>query len=183
MFVFQKYLDLRNCIDFACKKHNGRLRYDGFTPEILHLIDVANILLYVGGVRELFVLEAGILHDVLEDTSCTLDELQKTFGAKVSFIVNEVSDEQGIFGYERKKVQIQKSLFLSKNAKLIKIADKISNILDTNALRPLGWDLNKKLRYINFCKSVVNNCKGTNDKLEKFFWKVYFKRLKEFESV
>ena len=122
---------LLTSLHFAADKHRDqRRKSQEACPYINHPIEVAEILSRVGGVTDLATLQAAILHDTIEDTQTTSEELEARFGAEVRRLVDEVSDDQRLPKAERKRLQIEHAPYLSPKAKLIKIADKISNVRD-----------------------------------------------------
>ncbi|MCL4140705.1 UNVERIFIED_CONTAM: hypothetical protein GTU68_037575 [Idotea baltica] len=85
---------LIKCTNFAAIKHKNQTRKDQErTPYINHPIGVANLLVE-GGISDLIVLQAAILHDTVEDTDTTFDELYLEFGEEVTSVVKEVTDDK-----------------------------------------------------------------------------------------
>lgn len=155
---------------FAAAKHTGQKRKgsDG-QPYINHPLEVANLLANTGGVTDFDVLIAALLHDTVEDTGVTLDELAERFGETVSSYVAEVTDDKSLPKSERKLRQIEHAPFLSEGAKLIKLCDKISNIVDVTENPPAGWDARRRLEYVEWGENVVSGLRGTNPALEELF--------------
>jgi guanosine-3',5'-bis(diphosphate) 3'-pyrophosphohydrolase len=115
------------------------------------------------------VLCAAILHDTIEDTETTADELRKHFGEKITSIVLEVSDDKSLEKEVRKQLQIDHAASLSKEAKLVKLADKIANITDIINSPPVNWTKERKQNYFTWAKAVVDNLRGVHQGLEKEF--------------
>jgi (p)ppGpp synthase/HD superfamily hydrolase len=113
-------------------------------------------------------LAAALLHDVIEDTPVTKEELSVLIGADVANLVAEVTDDMTLTYEERKREQIKKALFISEDAKKIKIADKISNINDMLNL-PVNWSDRRKIQYLEWSEQVIANCKGVNKLLDDAF--------------
>lgn len=103
------------------------------------IIGVAQILTAEGNVTDLNVLMAAILHDTVEDTDTTFDELEQRFGAKIRGIVEECSDDKNLPKLERKRLQIEHAKDASFEAKLVKLADKLYNLRDLERSIPQGW--------------------------------------------
>jgi guanosine-3',5'-bis(diphosphate) 3'-pyrophosphohydrolase len=157
-------------LHFAAHKHRDQRRKGAeASPYINHLIEAAELLSGVGGVSDLSTLQAAILHDTLEDTTTTPEELDKTFGPEVRRIVEEVSDDQSLTSAERKQKQIDHAPHLSTRAKMVKIADKIANIRSMVETPPPKWSLERKREYLNWSKRVVDGCRGSNEALERLF--------------
>jgi len=122
---------LLKAVKFSADKHKTQRRKGAEgSPYINHPIDVAETLWKLGGVRDLSVIVAAILHDTVEDTDTTLSEIEEYFGPVVRSLVQEVTDDKTLPKPERKRLQIEHAPHLSTGAKRIKLADKISNIKD-----------------------------------------------------
>ncbi len=161
---------LRRGTGFAAWKHNGQLRKGkGATPYIHHPIEVAAILSEVGDIADLDVLQAALLHDTIEDTCTTAEELESLFGARVCGIVLEVSDDKNIEKSERKALQIQHAPHLSMEAQSIKLADKTCNVRDVAFSKPIDWPVDRQLECFNWAERVVAGLRGCNARLEAWF--------------
>lgn len=155
------------CMNFAALKHSTQRRMDSAkTPYINHPIGVANILSEEGDVTDLDVLMAALLHDTVEDTECTFEEIEELFGAKVCKIVEEVTDDKTLPKMERKRLQIEHAKTSSPKAKLVKLADKLYNLRDLKKELPSSWTKERGDEYFVWAKKVVDNLRGTNKKLE-----------------
>jgi guanosine-3',5'-bis(diphosphate) 3'-pyrophosphohydrolase len=119
------------------------------------------------------VIAAALLHDTVEDTDTSLQELKGQFGAEVADIVAEVTDTKWLRKQARKRLQISRALKSSQRARLIKLADKISNLRDLIGNPPADWTLEQKRTYFDWAKKVVDNLRGTNTKLERRFSALY----------
>src|SRR6202043_2940771 len=116
-------------LNFAAQKHSRQRRKDSeASPYINHPIAVAEVLSRIGGISDLPTLQAAILHDTIEDTDTSAPELEHTFGQEVCFFVQELTDDKRLPKEERKRLQVEHALNLSRPAKLIKIGDKICNV-------------------------------------------------------
>jgi guanosine-3',5'-bis(diphosphate) 3'-pyrophosphohydrolase len=118
------------------------------------------------GVDDLVALQAALLHDTLEDTETTPDELRRLFGAEVLGVVLEVSDDKSLPKERRKQLQIEHAPSLSARAKLVKLGDKICNVLDVANNPPAGWSLDRRREYLDWTEAVVEGCRGVNRGLE-----------------
>lgn len=161
--------------NFAAIKHKTQKRKDPEgTPYINHPIGVAQ-LLAEGGVTDTNVLQAALLHDTVEDTETTLEEIEEEFGAKVRSIVDEVSDDKDKDKAERKRLQIVHSPHASNEAKLVKLADKLYNLRDLERTTPLGWSSERKQEYFVWSSKVMKGCRGVNPYLEDLLDKLFQK--------
>ncbi|CAJ1049890.1 guanosine-3'%2C5'-bis(diphosphate) 3'-pyrophosphohydrolase MESH1 [Xyrichtys novacula] len=133
---------LLETVNFAAEKHRNQRRKDpDKTPYINHPIGVARILSHEGGVTDIQVLQAALLHDTVEDTDTSPAELEEKFGSVVAGIVQEVTDDKSLPKQERKRQQVEHAPHCSHQAKLVKLADKLYNLRDLNRCTPTGQDL------------------------------------------
>ena len=154
----------------AAERHRDhRRKGSDKAPYVNHLIAVAEILLSTGAVDDADVINAAVLHDILEDTDTTAEELGQRFGARVRAIVEEVSDDKTLLKEERKRLQIEHAPHISHEAKLVKLADKISNVGDIGLFPPDGWSNERRIEYISWAEAVVAGLRGTNAALENRF--------------
>lgn len=157
-------------ITFAAKKHKLQKRKGADEePYVNHVLEVANLIANVGKVEDYDVLIAAVLHDTVEDTETTETEIKEKFGAQVSKMVSEVTDDKSLPKAERKDLQVEHAPHLSTGAKLIKLGDKISNIRDVTENPPDGWSDQRRLEYIEWGERVINGLRGANADLEKHF--------------
>ncbi len=158
---------------FAALKHKGQLRKGSDEiPYIVHLVSTALLIAEVGGVNDPNILTAALLHDTIEDTDTTTEELTAAFGEEVCRLVEEVSDDRSLEKAVRKKLQIEHAPELSPEAVLIKLADKITNVTDLTNSPPVKWDLEQRKEYIDWAEAVINNCPKVNSALEERFAEV-----------
>ena len=157
-------------LKFAAHKHTRQRRKDlEATPYINHPIEVAEVISRIGGITELPTLLAAILHDTIEDTETTPQEIEDCFGQEVLLLVQEVTDDKSLPKQERKRLQVEHAPNLSTHAKLIKIGDKICNVSEIRPAQPVEWPLQRKLEYLDWAEKVVLGCKGCNPALEQHF--------------
>ena len=169
--------DLRLLIDalaFAADKHRTQRRKDPeASPYINHPIALARVLSIEGRVRDPKVLTAAILHDTLEDTKTTYEELLERFGPAIAGIVREVTDDKTLTAPERKRLQIEHASELSSRARLVKLADKTANLRDLIANAPAEWSLQRRRDYFDWAKKVIDRIRGSNKRLERAFDDAY----------
>ncbi|XP_049313617.1 guanosine-3',5'-bis(diphosphate) 3'-pyrophosphohydrolase MESH1 isoform X2 [Bactrocera dorsalis] len=158
---------LMHGLQFAASKHRTQLRKDNETPYINHPINVATILAVEGGISDENVLIAALLHDTVEDTDTTFEEIEQHFGEDICAIVREVTDDKTLEKQERKRLQIEHAASSSENAKLVKLADKLDNLRDLGRKAPIGWTPERQEQYYVWAKKVVDNMRGTNVELER----------------
>ena len=161
---------LTSAADFAAKKHKGQRRKGANRePYINHPLEVAKLLAEVGRIDTVEILAAAILHDTIEDTDTTEEELQGIFGSEIVSIVLEVTDDKSLPKQERKRLQIEKAPNLSVGAKHVKLADKISNVEDMTENPPEHWSVRRRIEYVEWGIAVVHGLKGVNSELETAF--------------
>lgn len=161
---------LLEAISFAAAKHRDQRRKGANAePYINHPLEVANILATTGKISDHNILIAAVLHDTIEDTETTAEEITLIFGEEVCSMVLEVTDDKGMSKQDRKLRQIEHAPHLSLGAKHIKLADKISNIRDILNNPPAKWPEERKLEYIEWGERVVAGLRGVNAELEYLF--------------
>lgn len=157
-------------LKFSAEKHRSQRRKDEqASPYINHPIEVVNVLWNVGEVYDAITLVGALLHDTLEDTQTTPEEISINFGQDVLTLVLEVSDDKSLPKQERKLKQIEKTPSLSFRARQLKLADKICNIRDIAKFPPMNWSWQRKFDYLEWANSVIAGLRGTNINLEKYF--------------
>ena len=123
----------------------------------------------VGGVDDANVLAAAILHDTVEDTDTTRAELVTEFGTVIDALVAEVTDDKSLDSATRKQHQIDSAPHKSQGAKLIKIADKTSNVREIGNDPPVDWSVDRRRAYFSWAEKVVAALGHSNAPLEKEF--------------
>ena len=170
---------LIKALAFAADKHrNQRRKNVDASPYINHPISLASILCNEAHVTDLNVICGALLHDTVEDTETTADELVAEFGQDISDIVMEVTDDKTIEDKQkRKQLQIEHASHISAPAKLVKLADKISNLRDTANDPPADWSLERRRGYFDWAKQVIDQIRGVHSGLEALFDQAYMKRM------
>src|SRR5712671_45047 len=156
--------------DFAARRHSGKARKGrGNEPYVNHLAEVANLLATVTDGTDAELVAAGWLHDTIEDTETTRDELVQKFSERVADLVAEVTDDMSLPKDQRQQKQIEDAPHKSPRAKLIKIADKISNLRARIVPQPSREERDDLVDYVNWAEQVVAGCRGANAALDKIF--------------
>jgi len=165
---------LFSALAFAADKHRNQRRKDPeASPYINHPIALARILAAEGDITNTVTLVAAVLHDTIEDTKTTADELRGLFGDRVTDVVLEVTDDKLLAKVERKKRQIEQAPFLTPQAKLVKLADKIANLRDVAKRSPADWSLDRRREYFDWAKKVIDGLRGVHPQLEAVFDAAY----------
>lgn len=172
---------LSRALLFAAKKHTDQRRKgERAEPYVNHLIEVVDLLATHTDGKDADLLAAGALHDTIEDTGTKYEELKKEFGENVADIVQECTDDKSLPKAERKRLQAENAPHKSDRAKMVKMADKISNLRSILDSPPPDWSLARKQEYFTWAKSVVDGCRGVNEGLEGEFDKTYAKGVQKF---
>jgi guanosine-3',5'-bis(diphosphate) 3'-pyrophosphohydrolase len=120
-------------------------------------------ILVDSGVSDGTTLAAAALHDTIEDTKTTFEELVSNFGVAVAKVVQECSDDKKLPKAERKKLQIEKAKTVSKEARLVKMADKLSNLSGLQSDPPKDWTPEYIKGYALWSHMVVSSMNGDPD--------------------
>ena len=168
---------LLDAIAFAAHKHRDQRRKDVVaSPYINHPIALAHLLATTGGVNDIVVLQAAVLHDTVEDTDTSLQELVDRFGEQVAAVVAEVTDDKALPKARRKDLQVEHAPHKSREAALVKLADKTCNLRDIASSPPAGWSLERRREYFDWAKRVVDGLPAVSDDLRAAFDAAYASR-------
>ena len=158
---------------FSAERHRDQRRKGGRdTPYINHPLEVAERLVRIGGVEDTDVLIAAILHDTIEDTDTTAEEIADHFGRTVCSLVLEVTDDRNLTSSERKRLEIEHAPGLTPGAKMIKLADKTCNVADMASNPPSSWTRQRRRDYLDFAEQIALGCRGVNPALDAEFQRV-----------
>ena len=155
---------------FAAQKHRNQRRKDAdASPYINHPIALASVLAVEAGIVDVQTIVAALLHDTIEDTDTTAEELRGLFGDETTAIVLEVTDNKSLPKADRRRLQIAHAPHLGLQAKLVKLADKICNLRDLRLRPPTDWPLERRREYVDWAHQVVEGLRGTHGSLEALF--------------
>jgi guanosine-3',5'-bis(diphosphate) 3'-pyrophosphohydrolase len=159
---------------FAAAKHRHQRRKDAeASPYINHPIELARVLSAEGGVVERLPLLAALLHDTIEDTETTAAELAARFGPEVAAVVMEVTDDEALPKARRKELQVEHAPHVSREAQLVKLADKICNLRDVAHKPPSQWSIERRREYFDWAARVIAGVRGVHPQLEAVFDAAY----------
>lgn len=120
--------------EFAAAAHDGQQRKGDGSPYINHPVELARLLTEAGYEDEELI-AAAFLHDVVEDTDTTLEEIDDAFGAGVRGLVDAMSEDKEVEPYERRKTTHRDEVEeAGDRAVLIYAADKVANLRDMRSL-------------------------------------------------
>ena len=152
--------------DFAAERHRDQRRKGkGQVPYVNHLADVARLLAVATKGADAELVAAGWLHDTVEDTATSHNELASAFGDDVASLVREVTDDKSLPKAERKRLQVVKTPAKTPRAKMIKLADLTSNLRQL----PDDWEAQRIHDYFEWADQVAAGCRGVNAELERTF--------------
>jgi (p)ppGpp synthase/HD superfamily hydrolase len=161
-------------LDFAAHKHRDQRRMGAAAePYINHLAEVALLVAEATRGRDNLAVLGALLHDTMEDTATTRDELEAQFGGDVAALVAEITDDKSLPKEVRKRLQVETAHLKSPRARTIAIADKTSNLLSLIESPPVDWPATRRREYFEWAAAVVRGCRGTNPRLEARFDEAY----------
>jgi (p)ppGpp synthase/HD superfamily hydrolase len=146
-----------------------RRKGEAAEPMVNHLAEVADLVARATDGSDVDAVVAAILHDTVEDTDTTFEEIAGRYGARVARLVAEVTDDKRLPLAERKRLQVENAVHASRGAKLIKVADKTSNLRAMAESPPRDWSEARRTAYLDWSRRVVANCRGVNRWLEERF--------------
>jgi guanosine-3',5'-bis(diphosphate) 3'-pyrophosphohydrolase len=168
---------IAKALDFACRKHvHQRRKGEGKEPYINHLAEVAHLVAEATGGADPALVAAALLHDCIEDQGVTHAELVQEFGADVAMLVMEVTDDKSTRKELRKQAQVDHAAHISARARILKIADKTSNLRAIQHSPP-PWPLARKRRYFAWAQAVVAGARGHNRMIDAAFDAEYEKAV------
>jgi guanosine-3',5'-bis(diphosphate) 3'-pyrophosphohydrolase len=112
---------------------------------------------------------AALLHDAIEDCEVPRELIAETFSEDVATLVEEVTDDKSLPKAVRKDEQVKTAPIKSPRAKVLKLADKISNLRAIAASAPSDWSVKRRLEYVLWAREVAKGLRGVNQKLEEQF--------------
>ena len=164
------WIEVLRAADMAARWHvNQRRKGIAAEPYINHLLEAASLVTEATGGADPNVVIAALLHDAIEDQGITLEAIANEFGQHVADIVLEVTDEKSMPKAERKRLQVTHAPHKSREAKLIKLADKTSNLRTIATSPAANWSVERRLEYVDWAKAVVAGLRGTSPWLEGQF--------------
>jgi guanosine-3',5'-bis(diphosphate) 3'-pyrophosphohydrolase len=170
---------LSKSLVFAAHKHREQRRKGiDSVPYINHPLELMAVLTNEGGITDNAILCAAVLHDTIEDTETSANELVAHFGKEIANIVVEVSDNTSLEKQTRKKLQIEHAPLLSTKARAVKLADKTCNLRDMIKSPPEGWPLKRRQDYFDWGKQVIDGMRGDWPVLEAVFDAQYLNKEK-----
>jgi (p)ppGpp synthase/HD superfamily hydrolase len=154
---------LARAYQFAAARHtHQRRKGEAAEPYVNHLTEVAELVAQATDAAEPEIIIAAVLHDTVEDTDATFDDLIAAFGERVSALVAEVTDDKALPKQTRKDLQVEHAAHASRGAQIIKLADKTSNLRALASSPPQGWSRERIDEYVAWATRVVDVCRPAN---------------------
>jgi guanosine-3',5'-bis(diphosphate) 3'-pyrophosphohydrolase len=157
----------------ACKHSSQKRKGAAAEPYVNHLIEVAQLVSGALTEPDPGVIMAALLHDTIEDTGVTREELAQRFGSDVADLVVELTDDKSLPKEVRKRLQIENAPKKSVRAQAIKIADKTSNLRGILSSPPVNWSYERKKTYFDWARQVVDALPAPNPILKAEFEKAH----------
>ena len=163
-------VDVMRALAFAAEKHvHHRRKGESQEPYINHLAEVGYLLAEATAGADPALVIAGLLHDTVEDVGVSAEELAAEFGAEVAAMVAQVTDDKSLEKETRKQIQIEDAPVQTDRVKMLRLADKTSNLRSLVASPPVQWGIERKREYIAWAARVAEGCRGVNAPLEAAF--------------
>ncbi len=158
---------LLEALDFAAVRHSAQRRKGpDAAPYVNHLIEVAALVANVGQIEDADVLIAAVLHDVIEDTPTTADEITERFGERVCRFVLALSDDKSLPRRRRRELALEQLPHAEQLVHVIKLADLASNI----KLLPPQWTEERKREYMEWSEHAATICSPSCEPLAQLYW-------------
>jgi GTP diphosphokinase / guanosine-3',5'-bis(diphosphate) 3'-diphosphatase len=166
----QEWLQVLKAADAAARWHvHQRRKGPAEEPYINHLVEVAKLVADATDGEDPNLVIAALLHDAIEDCEVPRELIAETFGEDVASLVEEVTDDKSLPKPVRKDEQVKTAPTKSPRAKILKLADKISNLRAIAASAPSDWSVKRRLEYVRWAREVAKGLRGANQKLEEQF--------------
>jgi (p)ppGpp synthase/HD superfamily hydrolase len=166
----KEWLLVLKAADAAARWHvHQRRKGPAEEPYINHLVEVAMLVAEATGGADPNLVIAALLHDAIEDCGVPRELISEVFGEDVASIVAEATDDKSFPKSERKIKQIETASAKSPRAKMLKLADKTSNLRAIASSAPSDWSVKRRMEYIQWARDVACGLRGTNPRLEAQF--------------
>jgi (p)ppGpp synthase/HD superfamily hydrolase len=166
----KEWLLVLKAADAAARWHvHHRRKGPAEEPYINHLLEVAMLVAEATGASDTNLVIAALLHDAIEDAEVPRELIARTFGEDVASIVAEVTDDKSLPKAERKRKQIDAAAGKSVRAKMLKLADKTSNLRAIAGSPPADWSVKRRIEYVQWARKVAAGLRGVSPKLEEQF--------------
>ncbi len=166
----KEWIAVLKAADAAARWHVHQKRKGAAqAPYITHLLEVASVVAEATHGSDPNLVVAALLHDAIEDQEVPREMIAKVFGEDVATLVEECTDDKSLDKEERKRLQVVHAPNRSPRAKVIKLADKTSNLRTISASPSPDWSVKRRLDYVTWAREVAVGLRGTNEWLEDQF--------------
>jgi guanosine-3',5'-bis(diphosphate) 3'-pyrophosphohydrolase len=166
----KEWIKVLRAADAAARWHvHQRRKGAAQEPYINHLLEVAMLVAEATNGEDPELVAAALLHDAIEDQEVPRSVIAEAFGESVAGLVEEVTDDKNLEKHERKRLQVEHADQKSKRAKILKLADKTSNLRAIAASPPPDWSVKRRLEYVKWARLVSNGLSGVSQCLEEEF--------------
>ncbi len=160
--------EILRVVQYVAEKHQAQMRTNKKqTPYVIHLLGVADQIMRIGKCYDVSVIMASLLHDTVENTDVTYEDIKNLFGSKVASYVKEMNEDPKLSLKERKRLQIVHALSQNKAVAVIKMSDKLHNLTMLKNDPPAGWSAKKIDEYFLWAQAVVDNLPRVNEPLRQ----------------
>jgi GTP diphosphokinase / guanosine-3',5'-bis(diphosphate) 3'-diphosphatase len=167
--VAKEWIAVLRAADAAARWHvHQRRKGAAQEPYVNHLLEVATLVAEATDGKDPELVIAALLHDAIEDQEVPRTVIAETFGEDVARLVEEVTDDKNVEKQERKRRQVEQSS-KSDRAKILKLADKTSNLRTIAASPPPDWSVKRRLDYVKWAREVARGLTGVSEWLEREF--------------
>jgi GTP diphosphokinase / guanosine-3',5'-bis(diphosphate) 3'-diphosphatase len=168
--LMKQWIKVLKAADAAARWHvHQRRKGAAQEPYINHLLEVAMLVAEATDGKDPELIVAALLHDAIEDQEVPKSVIAEGFGEDVAGLVDEVTDDKTIDKQERKRLQVEHAPKKSQRAKILKLADKTSNLRAIAASPPPDWSIKRRLEYVDWARRVSEGLKGVSHWLEGEF--------------
>jgi GTP diphosphokinase / guanosine-3',5'-bis(diphosphate) 3'-diphosphatase len=168
--VAKEWITVLRAADAAARWHvHQRRKGAAEEPYVNHLLEVATLVAEATDGKDPDLVIAALLHDAIDDQEVPRTVIAEAFGDAVAKLVEEVTDDKSLEKQERKRRQVQHAHNKSHRAKLLKLADKTSNLRAIAASPPPDWSVKRRLDYVKWARDVAKGLIGVSEWLEREF--------------
>jgi (p)ppGpp synthase/HD superfamily hydrolase len=166
----KEWIAVLRAADAAARWHvHQRRKGAAEEPYINHLLEVAMLVAEATSGEDPELVIAALLHDSIEDQEVPHSVIAQGFGTGVAELVEAVTDDKKLEKQERKRLQVEHAHKKSQRAKILKLADKTSNLRAIAASPPPDWSVKRRLEYVEWARRVSEGLTGVSPWLEKEF--------------
>jgi (p)ppGpp synthase/HD superfamily hydrolase len=166
----KEWIAVLKAADAAARRHvHQRRKGVAEEPYINHLLEVATLVAQATDGNDPDLIIAALLHDSIEDQEVPRDVVAEAFGEGVARLVEEVTDDKNLEKHERKRLQVEHAREKSQRGRILKLADKTSNLRAIATSLPPDWSVKRRLEYVAWARMVTEGLTGASPWLEQEF--------------